>query len=105
MQYLNAVDFGKNASREVRGPAFSASYFERAFTHMRPNLPIGELSRRARFLPVRRLLGECVGRLPVGAQEDWRDVACGMGSRGGATIETGFGGQCRGQHAFAYLSG
>ena len=36
---LRAVDFGKDASLEVRGPIASASYFERAFKNKRPNLP------------------------------------------------------------------
>ena len=35
---LGVVDFGEGASRKVRGPVFSASYFEWAFVNDRPNL-------------------------------------------------------------------
>ena len=38
---LSVVDFRKDASRNVRGPVFSATYFEWAFTNRRPNLSNG----------------------------------------------------------------
>ena len=40
---LSVVDFGKDASRKARGPAASTSYFERALTDKRRNLPNGGL--------------------------------------------------------------
>ena len=40
---LCVVDFGEDASRQVRGPAVSASHFGRAFFRKIPNMPNGGL--------------------------------------------------------------
>ena len=40
---LSVVDFGKDASRKVRAPAVSASFFEWAFVYKTPNLSNGGL--------------------------------------------------------------